>query len=585
MDMFGKLSWFFKQERKSYFIGIMMLVGVAILTGLVPLILGWIIDSMTAGTITMNALWKWVILLVIIAIAQYAMRNLWRISIFGTSAKLEQILRSRLFKHFTQMDSEFYQQYRTGDLMARTTNDLNAVRMVAGGGILTLVDSMSQGLITLFMMFFVVDWRLTLVSIIPFPLLAIAIRIIGRKLHYHSRQSQDAFSAMNDKVQESVTGMKVIKTFGEEELDIQDFERMTSNVVDKNRELYKFDAAFMPTSQLIMGLSTMIGLFFGGYLVVTGDITIGLLVAFISYITRLNWPMIAIGRLFNILERGSASYDRVMEILGEVSHITERDNPIEKSIAGLLEVKLDSFMYHNGSSPVLEDIYFKLEQGQTLGIVGKTGSGKTSLFKLLMRDYDHYRGQILYNHVNIKDYSLASLLTQIGYVPQDNFLFSTTVRENIRFGRPDATQEEVEEVAKAASVHEDILGFPDGYDTEVGEQGVTLSGGQRQRIAIARALLMNPELLILDDSLSAVDAKTEESILEAIKQSSKNKSTIISAHRLSSVMHAEEILVFENGRIAERGTHQELIELNGWYAEMYQKQQLEQAEGEVMMDV
>lgn len=585
MDMFGKLGWFFKQERKSYFIGIIMLVGVAILTGLVPLILGWIIDSMTAGTITMSALWKWVILLVIIAIAQYAMRNLWRISIFGTSAKLEQILRSRLFKHFTQMDAEFYQKYRTGDLMARTTNDLNAVRMVAGGGILTLVDSMSQGLITLFMMLFVVDWRLTLVSIIPFPLLAIAIRIIGRKLHYHSRQSQAAFSAMNDKVQESVTGMKVIKTFGEEELDIQDFERMTSNVVDKNTELYKHDAAFMPTSQLIMGLSTMIGLFFGGYLVVTGDITIGLLVAFISYITRLNWPMIAIGRLFNILERGSASYDRVMEILGEVSHITERENPLEESIAGPLEVKLDSFTYHDGSSPVLEDIYFKLEQGQTLGIVGKTGSGKTSLFKLLMRDYDHYRGQIIYNHINIKDYSLDSLLTQIGYVPQDNFLFSTTVRENIRFGRPDATQEEVEEVAKAASVHEDILGFPDGYDTEVGEQGVTLSGGQRQRIAIARALLMDPELLILDDSLSAVDAKTEESILEAIKQSSKNKSTIISAHRLSSVMHAEEILVFENGRIAERGTHHELIELNGWYAEMYHRQQLEQSEGEVMMDV
>lgn len=576
MDMFGKLGWFFKQERKAYIFGISMLILLSVMTALVPMIIGIIIDNMTAGTITGSQLLMWSVILVVIAIVQYAMRYVWRTKIFGTSAKLEKILRARLFTHFTQMDSIFFQKYRTGDLMARTTNDLNSIRMVAGGGILTLVDSLSQGLLTLFMMFFFVDWRLTLVSIIPIPLLTILIRFVGRKLHYHSRKSQAAFSSMNDKVQESVTGMKVIKTFGEEELDIEDFKKMTTNVVDRNQKVYLFDAAFRPASQLIMGASTILGVFFGGFLVSQGEITIGLLVAFISYVTRLQWPMIAIGRLFNILERGSASYDRILEILNEKSTIIEEPDALSQSISGDIHIEIDEFAYPDDDDEAsLRDIDIHIKQGNTLGIVGRTGSGKTSLFKLLLRDYDQFKGDITFNGISIKDYQLDSLLANIGYVPQDNFLFSTTVRDNIRFANMGTTNEEVEEIAKVTSVHEDILGFSEGYDTLVGERGVALSGGQKQRISMARAMLINPELLILDDSLSAVDAKTEEAILNSIKETREDKSTIISAHRLSSVMHADEIVVLDEGQIVERGTHEELINNNGWYQEMYEHQQLE----------
>lgn len=575
MDMFKKLGWFFKQERKSYIYGITMLVLLSVVTAIIPYIIGVIIDRMTMNTITGQELMIWVIILIVTAIVQYIMRYVWRTKIFGTSAKLEKILRERLFNHYVQMDTVFFQKYRTGDLMARATNDLNSIRMVAGGGILTLVDSLSQGLLTLFMMFFAVDWRLTLISIIPIPLLTILIRYVGQKLHFHSNKAQAAFSTMNDKVQESVSGMKVIKTFGEEELDTEDFKTKTKHVVNMNKQVYVIDAAFRPASQIIMGLSTIIGVFYGGFLVANRSISLGMLVAFISYITRLQWPMIAIGQLFNILERGSASYDRILEIMNEKSNIKEDSEALDQSIAGDISIDIDEFTYPDDEDVSLEDVHIHIKQGNTLGIVGRTGSGKSSLFKLLLRDYDQYQGDITLNNNSIKDYKLDRLLANIGYVPQDNFLFSTTVRDNIRFANMEANEDEVYEVAKLTSVHEDILGFSEGYDTLVGERGVALSGGQKQRISMARAMLINPEILILDDSLSAVDAKTEESILNSIKESRSGKTTIISAHRLSSVMHADEIIVMDQGRIIERGTHQQLINNNGWYKEMYDHQQLE----------
>lgn len=552
-----------------------MLILVGLLAGIVPMIIARVIDEMTSGNLTYSALIFWVAVVVGISLLQYAMRYVWRTNIFGTSAKLEKILRQRLFNHFTKMDSVFYQKYRTGDLMAHATNDLGSIRMVAGGGILTMVDSLTQGIITLFMMFWAVDWKLSLMVIIPLPVLAIAIRFIGKKMHFHFRRAQEAFSSLNDKVQESVTGIKVIKTFGEEELDTIDFNKMTANVVKKNQSVYFYDALFRPAIQTIMGICTVIGLFYGGFLVLEGQITVGLLVAFLNYITRMSWPMVAIGRLLNIIERGSASYDRIMDILKEESNILEAENPVTTPIDGDIQFEIDSFTYPQTSEVILKNVKFTLPQGNTLGVVGKTGSGKTSIFKLLMRDYDQYQGRISFNGIDMKAYSLDTLLGSIGYVPQDNFLFSTTVRDNIRFGNPSASQETVEEVARLTSVHEDIIGFPEGYDTMVGERGVALSGGQKQRISMARAIINSPSLLILDDSLSAVDAKTEEAILEGIKTNRQDKTTIISAHRISSVMHADEIIVLDNGEIIERGTHYELLEQNGWYKQMYEKQQLE----------
>lgn len=575
LEIFSRLAWFFKREKRAYLTGASMLILVGILAGIVPMIIASVIDGMTDGSLTPSALLFWVATIIVISLLQYAMRYVWRINIFGTSAKLEMILRQRLFNHFTNMDSVFYQKYRTGDLMAHATNDLGAIRMVAGGGILTMVDSLTQGLITLFMMFWAVDWQLSLMVIIPLPILAISIRFIGKKMHFHFRRAQEAFSSLNDKVQESVTGIKVIKTFGEEELDSVDFKNMTATVVNKNQSVYFYDALFRPTIQLIMGICTIIGLFYGGFLVLEGQITVGLLVAFLNYITRMSWPMVAIGRLFNIIERGSASYNRIMELLKEESNIVEASDPVTTEIDGDLSFSVDSFTYPQAEEAMLKNVHFTIPQGHTLGIVGKTGSGKTSIFKLLMRDYDHYRGSIRFNGIDMKAYALDVLLGSIGYVPQDNFLFSTTVRDNIRFADPTASQERVEAAARLTSVHEDIIGFPEGYDTLVGERGVALSGGQKQRISMARAIINSPSLLILDDSLSAVDAKTEEAILNSIKEKRQNKTTIISAHRISSVMHADEIIVLDQGEIVERGSHYDLLEQDGWYKQMYEKQQLE----------
>lgn len=575
MSIFKKLSWFFRQEWKSYFVGVFFLIIVAILQVVSPRVVGIIIDEIALGTLTMASLWKWSAVILIAGILQYLFRYIWRMKIWGTSAELEKILRSRLFKHFTEMDAVFFQKYRTGDLMAHATNDLNAIRMVAGAGILTLADSISSGGITLFTMFFLIDWRLTLIAMIPLPALTLVSRILGQKMHKRFRKAQAAFSNLNDKTQESVSGVKVIKTFGEEEEDIHDFEAMTKDVVAKNKAVYLVDALFDPAIQLILGLSFALTIIFGGRFVVEGSISIGQLVSFISYIGMMAWPMLAVGRLFNVLERGSASYSRIDELLKEKSTIQEQKDAIRTPVTGDLDFQVSSFGYPNSEEVSLRDVNFHLERGQTLGIVGRTGSGKSTIFRLLLREYDQYAGSINYNGIDIRDYSLDALLSGIGYVPQDNFLFSSDVRENIRFADPSISQQKVEEAARLTAIHQDILGFPDGYDTLVGERGVSLSGGQKQRIAIARALVTEPELLILDDSLSAVDAKTEEAILTGLKEKRADQTTIIAAHRISSVMHANEIIVLDEGHIVERGTHYELMEQDGWYRRMYEKQQLE----------
>ena len=575
-QIFRKLGWFFKLRWKTYTLAIGGLIACALLSAAIPLIIGNLVDEMARGSITWTSLTQQTGLLLAIGIVMYGLRYMWRSNLFGNSTLLEAIMRNRLFDHFTKMDQKFYGQYRTGDLMAHATNDLAALRFVAGGGIITLTDSLSITVVTLFSMIFIIDWQLTLFTILPFPLLIFVAQYLGKLINKYFRGSLKAFSDMNDHVQESVSGMKVIKAFGEEEEDYLDFVKETDNVVEKNKKVFRIDSAYTPVIDVITGLTYVLTIFFGTYFIQNGRITLGDLIAYLSYLGNMTWPLLAVGRLVNTMERGNASYDRVTDLLSEKASVVNDPNPVKNLEYNDLKVNINTFSYPDSDAEILSDIHFKLEEGDTLGIVGRTGSGKSSLFNLLVRNFDVESGEILIDNTPLNKIDMTELNDRVGYISQNNLLFSTTVRENIRFGRPNMTQEEVEYYAKVADVHEDILTFSDGYDTLVGERGVSLSGGQKQRISIARTLAMNPEILIMDDALSAVDAKTEQRILKNLREFRQKGITIIATHRLSSIMRADEILVLDNGHISERGTHERLLSLEGWYDNMFRQQQLDQ---------
>ncbi|PEK86009.1 ABC transporter ATP-binding protein [Bacillus toyonensis] len=575
MKVFFNLAWFFKQEKRAYIIGIIMLFGVALLELVAPKVLGIVVDEINNGTLTSEKLLKWVILLVVVGITMYILRYLWRIMIFGSSLKLARQLRKNLYEHFTKMSPTFYQSRRTGDLMAHATNDIQAIQQTAGSGVLTLVDSLAVGGCVLVAMGFTISWKLTLLSLIPMPIVAISTNYYGTLLHRRFHKAQQSFSEINDKVQESMSGMKVIRSLGQEKEDLEAFRKKSEDVVHKNMLVARIDSLFDPTIALIVGFSFLIAVCYGSLLVVRGELTVGELVTFTTYLGTLVWPMLAFGWLFNIMERGRASYDRVEKILSQTSDVVNKENAINTIASGDVSFAIDSFSYKKNELLNLKDIYVNLRKGETLGIVGRTGAGKTTLLKCLIREYDHFNGELKVGERDIRDVTLHGVRSAISYVPQDHFLFSASIGENITFGKVDATYKEIARAAEIACIHNDIVQFSEGYDTVVGERGVSLSGGQKQRISIARALLTNAEILILDDCLSAVDAKTEETILSALKRERAEKTTIITAHRLSAIQHANIILVIDEGAVVQRGTHEQLMGENGWYKEMYESQQLE----------
>ncbi|RBP27473.1 MULTISPECIES: ABC transporter transmembrane domain-containing protein [Bacillus] len=575
MKVFFNLAWFFKQEKRAYIIGIIMLFGVALLELVAPRVLGIVVDEINNGTLTSEKLLNWVILLAVVGITMYILRYLWRIMIFGSSLKLARQLRKNLYEHFTKMSPSFYQSRRTGDLMAHATNDIQAIQQTAGSGVLTLVDSLAVGGCVLVAMGFTISWKLTLLSLIPMPIVAISTNYYGTLLHRRFHKAQQSFSEINDKVQESMSGMKVIRSLGQEKEDLQSFRKKSEDVVHKNMLVARIDSLFDPTIALIVGFSFLIAICYGSLLVVRGELTVGELVTFTTYLGTLVWPMLAFGWLFNIMERGRASYDRVEKILSQTSDVVNKENAIHTIASGDVSFAVDSFSYKKNELLNLKDIYFNLRKGETLGVVGRTGAGKTTLLKCLIREYDHFNGELKVGERDIRDLTLHGVRSAISYVPQDHFLFSASIGENIAFGKADATYKEISRAAEIACIHNDIIQFSEGYETVVGERGVSLSGGQKQRISIARALLTNAEILILDDCLSAVDAKTEETILTALKRERAEKTTIITAHRLSAIQHANLILVIDEGKVMQRGTHGQLMNENGWYKEMYESQQLE----------
>ncbi len=576
MKVFMDLKWFFKQEKRPYILGISLLIVVAMLELIPPKVIGLVVDAIKDGTLTGSGLLKWMIILAVTVISMYIARYFWRLMIFGSAYKLARQLRDMLYSHFTKMSQNFYQRKRVGDLMAHATNDLQAIQQTAGAGVLTMVDSLTIGIAVIVVMAGTISWELTLICLIPMPLMAIMTNWYGRLLHKRFYKAQEAFSSLNDKTQESITGVKVIKTFGQEKEDIEDFYQQSADVVKKNLAVARVDALYDPTVAAIVGVSFFLSIAFGAKFVIDGMITIGELVSFNAYLGLLVWPMLAFGWLFNIVERGRASYDRVRSILDEPVDVKDAPDALDEVPTGDIAFHIDEFIYSGEQQPVLKQVHLRLKRGETLGIVGKTGSGKTTLLKLLIRESEGFSGEILFGEKRIDEYKLEKLREAIGYVPQEHFLFSATVAENISFAKPNATMEEINHAAKLAKMDQDILQFTDGYDTVVGERGVSLSGGQKQRISIARALLMEPEVLILDDSLSAVDAKTEEGILTALRETRAGKTTIITAHRLSAIQHADIILVLDEGEVAQIGTHFELMEQEGWYKEMYLHQQLEE---------
>ena len=574
MNIIRKIGWFLKLEKKRYIVGILALSLVSVFNLIPPRAIGNVVDNIATGQLTNKYLFINLVYLVLAALIMYGLRYVWRVYIFGAAYNLGRLLRFRLFQHFTKMSPSFYQKYRTGDLMAHATNDINSVVMVAGGGVMSAVDASITALVTLGTMVLLISPKLSFIAILPLPFMAYAVNKLGDKNYESFKEAQESFSDLNSKVQENASGVRVTKSFGYGNDEIESFKEINKEVFIKNITASKYNALFNPMVLVFIGLSYTLTLIFGGIFISNGEMTVGELVTFVTYLDMLVWPLQAIGWLYNIGQRGDVSYGRIEKLLAEESSVKETAKEGLVAVNGRLEYNISNFSYLDKS--VLSEIKFSIEQGNTLGIVGVTGSGKTTLLKLLLREYDVVDGEILLNGENIKNYKLKDLRSLIGYVPQDQVLFAMSIKENIRFADPAYSDERVEEVTKLCGLYNDIKSMPDGIDTIIGERGVSLSGGQKQRIAMSRALIMNPDILILDDSLSAVDAKTENIILENLKEERKGKTTIITAHRLSAIVHADLIIVMDNGKIIERGTHDELLAQDGWYKETYSNQQLEE---------
>lgn len=575
-----KLAWYFRLQWRRYAIAIAALIVIAGLVMVPPWLTGRLVDAVAERSLTSAQLFGYVGAIAAAAVLLYVFRYLWRVFLYSSSYQLASLLRQRIYQHLTGMAPAFFQRHGTGDLMARATNDINAVEMTAGEGVLSMVDGALMGTVVLAVLLFAFSWKLTLLALLPWPVMAYLMWRFGNELHRAFRDAQAQFSALNDRVQESIATIRLIKAFGQEARETGAFAQAVDRAGHANLEVARIDAKYDPTIFLTIGSSFLLTVGGGAWLIHHGEMTLGELTSFTMYLGYLIWPMFAFGWLLNIVERGSAAYARIEQLLNTKPDIDDNGHLTALPAPPRIEFMVRRFAYPGARREVLRDVQAVVPAGATLGIVGPTGAGKTTLLNLLLRLAEAPTAEIRIAGHSVRDYRLETLRSAIALVPQDPFLFSATVAENIALGKPEATLEEIRAAARSACIDDEIMAFPDQYDTLVGERGMTLSGGQKQRIAIARALLLDAPILVLDDVLSAVDVKTETRILQHLRALRRGRTTLIVSHRLSAVAEADHIIVLRHGRIVEQGSHDELLAADGWYAQMFRYQQIERAVAE-----
>lgn len=581
MNSFTFLFQYIKRHKYQYTAGIITLFVVDFANLFIPRLTGTITDGLTAHSLDWNGIRLCLLAIFGLGLTLALGRFLWRFFLFGASRSIEKELRNDMFRHLEKMSVEYYNEHKTGDLMTRFTSDLNAIRMAIGPAVICVFDASVMTIMVICQMMYYVNIRLTLLAIIPMLLICAGEIYYGKIMHARFRERQEAVSDLTDFVQESFSGVRVIKAFVRERSQMRAFARANRHTMDKNLNVVRLQAVVMPLLDVIIGLSSLITLVYGGYLALVGEITLGRFVAFNQYINMLVWPMLASGDAINMFSQGSASTRRIQEIFDEKPEIYDRkDVQPPDEIRGDITFSHLTFIHRGHSEPTLKDINLEIPAGTTLAIIGRTGNGKSTLVNLLLRLYNTKPGMILIDGRDINTIPLKALRENIAYVPQDNFLFSDTLKANIAFGTGEEDMDAITCATSVACIHENIVSFPDGYETIVGERGVTLSGGQKQRSSIARALMKDSPILILDDSLSAVDTDTEERILKNLKENRRGKTTLLIAHRISTIQNADVIMVLEDGEAKEIGNHESLMAQNGIYRDMFEKQQLEAAMGE-----
>ena len=576
LKSFKTLREDFIENRWRVAIGLLALLIVDVLQLFIPRVVKYAIDDLTLGTATPLRLLLYGIEVLVLALGIGGFRYVWRYLLLGAARRMERALRDRFFLHLQTLSFSYFSQTRVGDLMAHATNDIEAVRMSISLGLVFIVDTIILGVLTICFMVYIHP-LLTLYAVLPMPLITVVSLVVSRKIHKRFESVQKSFASLTERVRESIAGIRVVKAYVQEEPEREKLSRLSQDYLQGNIRVTRVWGMFFPSILFFASLSMAIVLYAGGRLTILQSISTGDFVAFMSYLGLLAWPMMALGWAVNLIQRGAASMDRLNRIFAEVPEISNAPHVLPlQTLKGRIEIKGLTYSPRNGGEPILKDIHLRMNEGMRMVVVGRTGSGKTTLCNLLTRVLEPPQDSIFIEGVEIHGIPLKVLRKSVGYVPQETFLFSNTLWENIAFGRLDATDEEIADAARLAQIYDEIAGFPEGMNTVIGEKGITLSGGQRQRVAIARAILMKPSIFILDNALSSVDLQTEERILEGLERFLKGRTCLLVTHRIAPLRRADRITVLEEGSVVEQGDHGTLLSKGGTYADLYWREQLEE---------